>query len=141
MSDLARRFDTSSFSISAHSAGISWLQPVRQAAAAAGLAVAEVVAAAPDERSEALAAEAAAQPFGAEAQRSAVAAGALVSSSVAPDAAAVAVAEQIAAAARPVEFAAAAARPPELASMQLWQVWVVEAAEVESRLAFAPYPK
>jgi len=77
------------FSIVVHSAGISW-QPARPAAAAVELAVAEVAVVAPDERSGALAAEAAAEPCGVAAGPFAVAAAVPALPSAAPDGAEVA---------------------------------------------------
>jgi hypothetical protein len=120
------------FSISEHSAGISWLQPAQPAAVGAEL-VAPEAAAPPDGRSAPLLVAAAVAVAAAGLAEGVEAPVALPAQ---PDAAVVAVV-QPEAAAQLAEFEASA-RPAEWARLELKWVW---AAAVELRLAFAPFPE
>jgi hypothetical protein len=126
------------FSILEHSAGISWPPPAQPVVAEVELVAA---GAAPDGRSGALAAGAAAPVEGAAARPSGavaeplVAAEALALPSAGPDAAAV----RPDVVARPVAFEASA-QPAARALEALQPVWVAAVA-AEPRLAFAPFPE
>jgi hypothetical protein len=122
------------FSISEHSAGISWLQPAQPAAAEAELVVAAVAEAAPDGRSGELAAAAAAVAAG-----PAEAVAAQASRSAEPDAAAVAVVQPGVVA--PLAESAASARPAERALKALQRVWAATTAGVVEPPSFAPLPE